>query len=164
MQIKGIIDEDFVNYKKPSMVVMLPTCTFKCDKEVGQRVCQNSALAAADNIEISAMNIVSRYVSNRITKAMVLAGLEPLDSFNDVIALGSVLRFVSHDDIVIYTGYTEDEVNNMRDKNGKYIDQIKKKLSPCIIKYGRYLPNQEKHFDEALGVYLASDNQYAKEY
>jgi hypothetical protein len=30
-----------------------------------------------------------------------------------------------------------------------------------IIKYGRYIPNQTPHYDEVLGVYLASDNQYA---
>lgn len=26
----------------------------------------------------------------------------------------------------------------------------------------RYIPNQEKHYDEVLGIYLASDNQYAE--
>ena len=31
-----------------------------------------------------------------------------------------------------------------------------------IIKYGRFIPNQQKHYDEILGVYLASDNQYAE--
>ena len=44
MVIKGIIDEDFVNYKKPSMTIEFPYCSFKCDKECGQQVCQNSAL------------------------------------------------------------------------------------------------------------------------
>ena len=52
MKIKGIIDEDFINYKKPSMVIMCPSCTFKCDKENGAQVCQNSTLAAAPNIEV----------------------------------------------------------------------------------------------------------------
>ena len=31
-----------------------------------------------------------------------------------------------------------------------------------IIKYGRYIPDQEPHYDEVLGVNLASDNQYAE--
>jgi hypothetical protein len=31
-----------------------------------------------------------------------------------------------------------------------------------VIKFGRYRPGQQKHFDEVLGVELASDNQYAK--
>ena len=31
-----------------------------------------------------------------------------------------------------------------------------------IVKFGRFVPNQQSHYDETLGVYLASDNQYAK--
>jgi len=31
-----------------------------------------------------------------------------------------------------------------------------------IVKFGRFIPNQEKHYDEILGVELASPNQYAK--
>ena len=30
MKIKGLISEDFVNYKKPAMTIMFPYCTFKC--------------------------------------------------------------------------------------------------------------------------------------
>ena len=33
-----------------------------------------------------------------------------------------------------------------------------------IVKYGRFRPNQEPHYDEVLGIKLASINQYAKEY
>ena len=29
MIVKGIIDEDFVNYKKPSMVIEFPYCDLK---------------------------------------------------------------------------------------------------------------------------------------
>ena len=39
MLIKGIIDEDFLNYKKPSMVIAFPHCSFKCEKELGKKVC-----------------------------------------------------------------------------------------------------------------------------
>ena len=31
-----------------------------------------------------------------------------------------------------------------------------------IVKYGRYIPAQTSHFDELLGVMLASPNQFAK--
>ena len=41
MILKGLIDEDFVNYKKPAMVLEFPYCSFKCDKECGRQVCQN---------------------------------------------------------------------------------------------------------------------------
>jgi hypothetical protein len=30
------------------------------------------------------------------------------------------------------------------------------------VKFGRYLVGQEPHYDEVLGVTLASDNQYGK--
>ena len=45
-----------------------------------------------------------------------------------------------------------------------YIDVMKEFLTPLVIKYGRYVPDQQPHFDEVLGVNLASDNQYARRY
>ena len=37
------------------------------------------------------------------------------------------------------------------------------KFANVIIKFGRFIPNQKPHFDEVLGVELASPNQYAVE-
>jgi hypothetical protein len=37
-----------------------------------------------------------------------------------------------------------------------------KNFDNIIIKYGRFIPNQEQHYDETLGVNLASNNQYAE--
>ena len=31
-----------------------------------------------------------------------------------------------------------------------------------IVKFGRFIPNQESHYDEILEVNLASPNQYAR--
>jgi hypothetical protein len=31
-----------------------------------------------------------------------------------------------------------------------------------IVKFGRFIPDDEKRFDEVLGVELASHNQYAE--
>lgn len=31
-----------------------------------------------------------------------------------------------------------------------------------IVKFGRFIPNQEPHYDETLWVNLASNNQYAR--
>ena len=31
MKIKGITDEDFVNYKYPSMFIATSICSFKCE-------------------------------------------------------------------------------------------------------------------------------------
>lgn len=157
MIIKGIIDEDFVNYKKPSMVIQFPKCSFKCEKECGQQVCQNSTLATAPDIEVSIDSLVNRYLQNSITKAVVCAGLEPFDSMDDLFLFINTLRFRGcNDEIVIYTGYKENEL--------RAFEKMFRMYSNIIIKYGRYVPNQQTHYDELLGVRLASDNQYAKGY
>ena len=165
MIIKGIIDEDFINYKKPSMVIMCPTCSFKCDKECGEQVCQNSALATSPDIQIDNFSIVDRYLKNPITKAIVFSGLEPFDSFEDMYSIVYALRQRNcTDDVVIYTGYDRDEISTMKRADGFfYIDSLIL-LRPIIVKYGRYKPNQKMKYDEVLGVNLASDNQYAVRY
>ena len=83
MIIKGIIDEDFINYKKPSMFISAPECTFKCEKESGVRCCQNSVLASAETFDISNDELIVRYVCNPITSAVVFGGLEPFDRFEE---------------------------------------------------------------------------------
>ena len=165
MLTKGIIDEDFINYKKPSMVIMCSTCSFKCDKECGEQVCQNSALATSPDIQIDNFSIVDRYLKNPITKAIVFSGLEPFDSFEDMYSIVYALRQRNcTDDVVIYTGYDRDEISTMKCTDGFfYIDSLIL-LRPIIVKYGRYKPNQKMKYDEVLGVNLASDNQYAVKY
>ena len=112
MRIKGLIDESFVDYKKPCMYIAFPKCTWKCDRDAGCTICQNSQLAKEPDIEISIIEIVSRYVKNPITKAVVFSGLEPFDSFMDLLYLIEEFRKYTNDDIVIYTGYTETELDN----------------------------------------------------
>lgn len=153
MKIKGIIDEDFVNYKKPSMFIAFPTCSFKCEKDCGVRCCQNSDLAKQKDIEVDIDSIVDRYTSNNITSAIVFGGLEPFDS-DDMYRLIEAFREKTNDDIVIYTGYNYCEV---RDKIIKI-----RHLKNIIVKYGRFLFNDTRRFDEELGVWLASSNQYAE--
>ena len=150
MKIKGLITEDFVNYKKASMTIIFPYCTFKC----GEDYCQNSPLTKSPIIEISIDDLVNRYNNNPITEAIVMQGLEPFDSWSDLKEFVKKLREYNNDDIVIYTGYNKDEVI-------KYIKELS--VYPnIIVKFGRYIPNQEKHYDDVLGVYLASNNQYAE--
>lgn len=171
MFVKGIIDEDFVNYKKPSMVIEFPKCDFKCDKECGQIICQNRLLVFEPNIEIPYEKIIDRYLENPITEALVFQGLEPFDSLKDLLDIIFALRggVGCKDDIVIYTGYTKEEVELFTYdkaypilKDTSKIIPMLKQVGNIIIKYGRYIPNQTPHYDEVLGVYLASDNQYAE--
>ena len=154
MILKGIIDTDTVNYKKISMVLEFPKCDFKCDRECGQQVCQNCPLAAAPDIKIEPITIIKRYIDNPMTQAIICQGLEPFDTFNDLYTFIFLFRSILDDDIVIYTGYNKDEITT-------YINQLKT-FKNIVIKYGRYVPNQQPHYDEILGVYLASDNQYAE--
>jgi hypothetical protein len=77
-----------------------------------------------------------------------------MDSFDELLEFINEFRKVSNDDIVIYSGYNEDEIYNKTYLLSKYKN--------IIVKFGRFIPNQEKHYDEILGVELASPNQYAK--
>ena len=162
MIVKEIRDEDFTSYKKPSMVIGFPSCTFKCERECGCKdMCQNLALATAPNIEISFDSIVDRYLKNPITKAIIMAGLEPFDSPLALPELIEEFRKHTNDDIVIYTGYREEELLYGFASLKEAYDKIKQ-FKNIIIKFGRFVPNQQPHYDEVLGIKLASDNQYAE--
>lgn len=154
IELKGVVFEDFVNYKKPSMYLAFPKCDFKCDRECGRAVCQNSQLANSENISVNIQRLVEKYLKGDIAKAVVCGGLEPLDSFEQLYAFIKYFRVFKDDDIVIYTGYTEEEVKR---KIGPL-----KKYNNIIVKFGRFIPDQPSHYDEVLGVKLASPNQYGK--
>ncbi len=156
MQIKGLIDEDFVNYKKPSMFIIFPFCSFKCENEAKVHCCQNSGLACSPIIEISPDEIIRRYISNPITNAIVCGGLEPFDSFDDAFQLLIKLRGKCDDDFVIYTGYTKHEC----EQNG-WIQKLSN-YPNVIVKFGRFVPNSFPHYDKILGVTLNSEGQYAE--
>ena len=154
MIINQLVDEDFVNYKLPSMYIGFPKCNFKCEKECGMQVCQNGVLATSPTIDIDVDKIVERYMSNFITSSIVIAGLEPFDTFEQLYQLIREIRLYSADDIVIFTGYYKEEISH-------YIKQIDD-FENIVIKFGRYIPNQQPHYDEVLEIYLASDNQYGE--
>ena len=157
MRVKTIVDEDFVNYSKPSMFIGTISCGGKCCLEGGfpLSVCQNDGWRGNAPIDIRDGVIVKRYLQNQITHAIVLGGLEPMEQSDEVLALIKTLRedFDCHDDVVIYTGYYPDEVTAILDKL-QVFDNI-------VVKFGRYVPNMKSRFDDVLGVNLASDNQYA---
>ena len=171
MIIKELRDEDFVNYKKPSMFIGFPTCSFKCCKEGSFpiEVCQNCELIKAKNIEISAEQIVERFVNNPITSAVVVGGMEPFDSFTDLLDLVSTLRKYTDCDCVIYSGYTKEELENgwfyqeNRNSNTRRMAYEWLKTFPnIIVKFGRYQQGYQSHYDDVLGINLVSDNQVAE--
>ena len=158
MLIKTIVDEDFTSYKKISMVIGTIKCNGKCCIEAGIpiSVCQNDEWRRMPNIDISINKIIDRYLNNPMSNAIVFHGLEPFEQFEDVKMFIDILRtdYNCDDDVVIYTGYNKDEIINEV--------ELLSTFSNIIIKYGRYIPNDESIFDEVLGVTLASKNQYAE--
>ena len=156
MELRTLVDEDFIQYKKPSMFIGTCYCDWKCCKEnnFDVSICQNNSLTKEPIKHIPNINIIGRYLNNILTSAVILGGLEPMNQFDDIYNFIVDFRFYCNDDIVIYTGYTEEEIKD-------YISKLKK-FENIIIKFGRYIPNQKNHYDKILGIYLASDNQYAK--
>lgn len=148
---KFVVEEDFINYKKPSMFIGFPLCDYKCGKEN----CQNACLEQEPSITVNTKAIAQRYLMNMITKAIVIGGMEPFLNYQELLTLISDFRHLTSDPIIIYTGYEEEELKNN-------IEELKK-FNNIIIKFGRYLPNQNSIYDELLGVVLASNNQYAKQ-
>lgn len=155
MRIKGIQDENFQDYKKTSMFICTSFCDGKCYKELGldSSICQNESIQSQPTMNIPDEDIVNRYMNNPITSAIVIGGLEPFNQWRELRGLILQFRMRTLDDIVIYTGFREDEIE-------PFVDKLKK-FSNIIIKYGRYIPNDTPRYDEILGITLASKNQYA---
>jgi len=155
MKIRGLIEEDFTNYRKPSMFIITPYCDFKCCKEAGNDICQNMPVIKEPIIDIDNNELIKRYLDNPITKAIVFGGLEPIESFEEIYNFINALRwdYNCFDDVVIYTGFNADEI----------VEQCMRlsKFANIIVKFGRFIPDQKSHYDEVLGIDLASPNQYA---
>ena len=157
MKIKDIIDENFQDYKKTYMMIATCVCDWKCctDLKLDISICQNSQIAKQKDYDISIKALYNRYKDNPITSAIVIGGLEPFLQFSDIFELIKYVREQGcEDDIVIYTGYypneIEDNINDLR------------QFQNIIIKFGRFIPNRDKRYDDILGVVLNSDNQYSE--
>lgn len=157
MKVKAITDEDFVNYKKPCMFISTCFCDWKCCHEanISESVCQNNGLVRMRTVDMSADEIFRRYINNPISESVVIAGLEPVKQFDEIYELIKYFRENNCDDMfVIYTGYYPEEIKES-------INELTK-LKNITFKFGRYIPNQASHYDNILGVELASNNQYGK--
>lgn len=154
--VKEIVDENFQDYKKASMFIATIKCDFKCLVERGLdcSICQNSKTAKLPNKKILISDVFRRYVSNPLTYAVVIGGLEPMLQFEEILNLVSYFRENGcDDDFVIYTGYYSEEISQKV--------ALLKCFKNIIIKYGRFIPDSNSVFDEVLGVTLNSENQRA---
>ena len=160
------------------MFIATSKCSFKCEKEDCNVKCQNSKIVNQPNVIISIDTIIRRYLTNSITRAIVFGGLEPFDQIDELLIFIKEFRKKSSDDIVIYTGYTEEELSNktfiINNDNKSYLDVILEMNKTIfqsdinnpsiIIKYGRFKSTGDGKYDDILGIHLASSNQYSKLY
>lgn len=157
MRLRTIVDEDFVNFKLPSMFIGTVFCNGKCCTEANLplSVCQNDGWRKSAVRSMEDCDIIQRYIANPITKAIVFGGLEPFDQYQELFRFIACLRmeYGKGDPVVIYTGYNRDEIE------GEVM--MLSQFDNIIIKFGRYIPGHTPHYDDVLGVNLASDNQYA---
>lgn len=158
MKIKFLKEEDFVNYKQPAMFIGTISCDFKCCKELGAPItlCQNEPWYKEPIQELNNSKIITRYLNNNLTKAIVFGGLEPFLQYEEIKEFIKLLRedYKCEDSVIIYTGYTKQEVLTQVEELSQWKN--------IIIKFGRYIPNNKTHKDSILGVVLASENQYAE--
>jgi uncharacterized radical SAM superfamily protein len=143
------IRETFVDYKKTGLYVSGSRCDLKCKE------CFNENLKHSPTIKINPIQFVEDYIiKNQVIESVIFSGLNWFDKFEDLIQLVNCIRVKSDIDIVIYTGYKESEVLNE-------IDMLKENKN-IIVKFGRFIPNQEPIWDELGGIYLANKGQYFK--
>ena len=153
VRLKGLMDVSYQDYRKPSMVLTMAFCDFKCWKGELKNPCQNSALAHSPIILVNTETILERYMKNPLSKALVFSGLEPLLQKYEMFGIVDEFRKQTMDDIVIFTGYDMDEIDE------KFLDSLRP-YENIYLKLGRYVPNSQSKYDPVLGITLASDNQY----
>ena len=150
------MEENNLNhYYKNGLLIGTVSCSFKClhEQNLPITICQNSHIAILPTIEEDIDFIIKKYNNNKLQECVIFAGLEPFDQFQEIYKFIEIFRNSRNDDIVIYTGYEEKELKDIILKLKKY--------SNIIIKFGRFIKNSEKIFDNVLKVSLASKNQYA---
>lgn len=152
------VEDNYQDYKKPSVKIITHICDFKCCTEQGLdvSVCANHPYAGNPPKKVPNESILGFFEHNRsICRSIVFGGLEPLKQTSELYHLCKYLRENGIDEeIVIYTGYYPEELN-------PHDMLLIISLKNIIIKFGRYIPNASPRFDEVLGVELISDNQYA---
>lgn len=143
IRLHGYLEEDLVDYSKAGMFLAFPTCTFKCAKELGlepKDICQNYFNINEPAKEYTLEELWEIYDDNPLTESIILGGLEPMDSFDDVLKLIKYVREEKgcEDDIVIYTGYYDLEIRDKMDILSPY--------KPIVFKCGRYKPRTKVAF------------------
>lgn len=144
-----INDCDIVNYKEACMFI---GAGYSCSR--GCPNCQNEALKGTKPHLTRGERIVEDYMNLPITHAIVFGGLEPLEDLDNLTEWIRLFRDKTDDPIIIYSGDPP--------KSPRVINAVTrlKRYKNIIFKLGEYHMGQKPHYDELLGVKLASDNQH----
>lgn len=164
MIVKDIQDETLQDYKEVAMLISARFCDWKCCRDAGYEICQNSEVARRKDIDIPNEVICERYLKNKVSRAIIFGGLEPMFQILDILDILELLRKKYHcnDTVIVYTGYEKEEILPQITALSDYKN--------VIVKYGRYVPENVPenvpgnvpHYDPILGVVLASSNQWAE--
>lgn len=138
------------------MLIATHSCCFKCltEQNLDLSICQNSHLNLSHTEESCIYDIINRYEENILSECIIFAGLEPMLQFDEIYEFINEFRKKSDDDVIIFTGYYENEIS-------EEINRLKN-FKNIIIKFGRYIQNSEPRYDDVLKIKLISNNQYAK--
>lgn len=116
MKLKGVVMEDFVNYKKPSLFLITSQCDWKCCKELGIdiSICQNEPMAKQETKDVSAESIYNAYINNDITKAIILADLSQCCNLKRCLMLLNILEIK---DAMTCLLFIQDTIHTKSQKN-----------------------------------------------
>ena len=138
------------------MLIATHSCDYKClvEKNLPLDICQNSHLSMCETKSEEVEILIKRFNDNLLSDCIIFAGLEPMLQFEEIVNFIKEFRRTNSEDIIIYTGYYENEV----------LDKLNmlSKFENIIIKFGRYDASLSSKFDDILKVELISKNQYAK--
>lgn len=121
LRIAGVIRESIVDGPGLRFVVFTQGCTHGCEG------CHNPATHALDGgYEISAQRILAEFFKNPLLKGITLSGGEPFLQPDELIPIAKEVKERGKD-VVIYTGYTLEELTAMQNSSA---DEL---LSYCDI-------------------------------
>lgn len=157
--------DNITDYKETSMLLVFPYCSGKCGPK-----CHNYRMIGTTKInEYNILDIINLYLKLETHNSVVCAGLEPFDSMLDLTNLVKCFSSCNKNcDIVIYTGYNEDEIeDNVKSLVETFDANVNKDYKKSlIVKFGRFIfddsGKEVKNYSDILGINLASPNQYAK--
>lgn len=138
------------------MLIATHSCDYKCliEKNLPLDICQNSHLSMCETKSEEIKILIKRFNDNLLSDCIIFAGLEPMLQFEEIMNFIKEFRKTNSEDVIIYTGYYENEISNKLNILSKYEN--------IIIKFGRYDNSLSSNFDNVLKVELISKNQYAK--